>query len=152
MANLNLLQRRRRDGTMALTGKSRSPEDPDRGFPDEYDFSLVHLGPISKGDDGTDRPGSLTPASFQGDEIHLDYVNAKARYKVTHTNPDGTFHGTLIPESVEIFDAPPVDQDKVAELEAAKAAAQAEAGSTDKPKGAVAHAGAPKITPADEES
>lgn len=131
---------------MALTGKTHSPQDEDRGFPEEYDFSLVHLGPITKGDDGDDRPGSLTPASLHGDEIHLDYVNAKARYKVTGTNPDGTFHGTLIPESVELFDAPEVDQDKVAELEAAKSAP------ADKPKGSVANGGTAKITPAPEEA
>lgn len=147
MANLNLLQRRRRDGSMALTGKSRSPQDPDRGFPDEYDFSVVHLGPVTKDEEGSDRPGSLTPASVHGDEIHLEYVNARARYKITHTNPDGTFHGVLSKDSVEIFDAPPVDQDKVAELAAAKSDA------ADKPvKGAVANAGSVKITPADEES
>lgn len=123
MANLHLLQRRRRDGSMALTGKSRSAVDPDRVFPDEFDFGFAQIG------EGT------YPARVEGDKITLEYVNAKATYNVVGplrvaSGTDGKYtdradqgyHAVLDPSSVELFDAPDIDQTKADELAAAKEA------------------------------
>lgn len=110
MANLHLLQRRRRDGSLALTGKNRSADDPDRVFPDEFEFGLKMLG------------SGVWPARVDGNKIHLEYVNARATYDIVgplripmgrdgrYEERDGEgYHAVLDPTSVELFDAPPSD-------------------------------------------
>lgn len=122
MSDLNLIQRRRSDGTWCLVGSTHSPADEDRVFPPEFDFSFKALG------------ASKYPATVSGDKITLEYVNAKAVYKIVgglrsykadgsgdyEEFPASGHHAVL--EGYEMFDAPPLDTDKRDELLAAKEA------------------------------
>lgn len=120
MANLHLLQRRRRDGSLALRGQF--PTD-DPVFPDEYDFGFAQIG------EGT------YPAKIEGDTIKVEYVNARATYKIVGParqpngnhgedgyteRPDQGFHAVLDPDSVEFFDAPEVTEESIAAYQASR--------------------------------
>lgn len=93
MSNLNIIQRKRVDGSMVLVGKSYDAADPDRAFPEEYEFSFRR---IYEG---------AWPATVDGDKVTLEYENAKAVYKVVDRTND-VLKAEL--ESSELFDAPDV--------------------------------------------
>lgn len=140
MPTLNLLQVRRRDGSLAIRGTN--PWDEPK-FPEEYDFGFAQIG------EGT------YPAKIEGDTIKVEYVNAKAVYKIdgplrqpngTHgeggytERPDQGFHAHLVEDSVEFFDAPEVTEEGIAAYQGVDASEPAdEAGKT------VAKAGAPIV-------
>lgn len=121
MSDLNLVQRRRSDGSLCLVGSTHSPDDEDKVFPPEFDFSFKALG------------AGRFPAKVEGDKITLEYANARAVYKIvgglrSYTArsdeyaefPDSGHHAVL--EGYEFFDTPPLDTAKRDELLAAKEA------------------------------
>lgn len=156
MANLNLLERRRSDGSIVLVGKTWLPTDPDRCFPDWFDLASDRVV--------AGRWPAVTVDAADG-EVRFEYANARATYKITgplqvplfdvpeppslealaeaeaegrtlalpedtvkfHENgywyeerPKQGIHIVLVPESVELFDAPPID---IAKRDALRAAA-----------------------------
>lgn len=117
MSDLNILQRRRSDGSLTLVGSTHRPDDEDKVFPPEFDFSLKRLG------------AGAWPATVEGDKITLEYANAKAVYKIDReAEKNSTFEGYhAVLESSEFFDAPPIDEEKRDALRAERDAASAEA-------------------------
>lgn len=68
---MHLHQRKRRDGTMVLTGNTRSQDDVASGLPDFFDFGFQMM-----------YEERTYPATVKGDTIVLEYANARATYQI----------------------------------------------------------------------
>jgi hypothetical protein len=108
-ADIPLRVRRRRDGSMALIDAARSVTSEERAFPAAFDFGTSWL------------LANSGIATLAGDEITLDLCNARATYYVTGRD-EHVLHAELV--DAELFDPPPIDEERAVEVVAAARAAR----------------------------
>lgn len=97
--------RRRRDGSLTLVDADGRWESHQRAFPTEHVFShewLLDSGAAQYDDD---------------DRLTITLANARATYRVLEHDTGGV-SAELVDH--ELFDAPPIDEDRAAEIAAAR--------------------------------
>lgn len=105
-----LLLRRRRDGTVALVDAQASVSSPERGFPGEHDFLYDWVAL------------NADIARLDGDTLRLELCNGRAEYRVTTRGPTAAWPIVGVRCELvgsELFDAPPVDEERAVVVVAA---------------------------------
>lgn len=101
---------KRRDGSLCLTDADGRAAGKDREFPTPHHFSHEWL------------LANSANATMSGDTLQLELANARATYRITD-RPQNMVTAELVDS--ELFDAPPIDEDKAAEIAAQVAAERA---------------------------
>lgn len=89
--------RRRRDGSLCLTDANSSVTSPDRAFPETHAFRFDWM-----------RDNKVVSV-VDGDQVKIELANGRATYRIVEGDDPSAIYVELIPDSVELFDPPPVE-------------------------------------------
>jgi hypothetical protein len=112
MSAIALCLRKRRDGSLCLANLDGLVNADDRAFPAEHDFQFSQIG----------RDIDYFEVDAAAGKLTLRLANAVGEFEITERSDSG-FHVKLVKQT--LIDTPPIDEDKAAELRAARGETEA---------------------------